>query len=718
MKTHTHWGFCLLVHLGLCSSLCTEETKRTEATLVKEGPVLDGKLDDPCWKGLPVIKDFRQRRPNEGMPETEKTEVRLCRDSDFLFVGVRCFDSQPDQIRAGVMQRDAPVRGDDYFFILIDPFSRGRDGYYFRTNANGAKGEALINSDMGRPRMDWDTIWEVRSQRDDLGWSAEFAIPFRSIPVDPNSDEWRIDFGRWFSRGQERTKWVGYSRNRQWFSLEEAGQISGLSELIRGKGIDFKPYFSAQWASENSKKSENFESGFDLFYDLTPGLGATFTYNTDFAETEVDQQRVNLGRFPLFYPEKRDFFLEGSEQFSFGGLNYSPLAFHSRTIGLSNDGSKIKVMGGAKLNGRLGPLGVGLLAMGLREFEQLHSDEVVVGRLTYDLFEESKVGTIFTFGDPQSNLDNHLVGVDLNLRSSKWWKEQSISWHSFYMATNDQNKGVDNVIGTQFSLPNYPFRADGHWLRTGENFEPALGFVRRRGGKSVGFGFTYFFEQPKSGWMEDFSMGTEYDRFEWLDGDLDSEELEWNVIGVRNLEGDYLGFEVEFEREILRESFEIIDSLAIPVDEYKGIDFELEFRSSSARSLFGEIELAYGHYYGGRSTRAELEASWRPNKFLQLDCEIDSTRARLPQEAFKVVTGSLGLRVTPNTKLSINGIAQYDNQSGRVGVNFRFRYIIKSGSDLFLVLNQGFEKEEEWGQKSFRPTNSEAVAKLGWTFQF
>ena len=141
MKTHTHWGFCLLVHWSLCLSLWSEEVDQAKATLVDQGPVLDGKLDDPCWKGLPVIKDFRQRRPNEGMPETEKTEVRLCRDAHVLFIGVRCFDSQPDQIRAGVMQRDAPVRGDDYFFILIDPFSRGRDGYYFRTNANGAKGE-------------------------------------------------------------------------------------------------------------------------------------------------------------------------------------------------------------------------------------------------------------------------------------------------------------------------------------------------------------------------------------------------------------------------------------------------------------------------------------------------------------------------------------------------------------------------------------------------
>tara|TARA_B100000927_G_scaffold213120_1_gene173611 strand:- start:78 stop:1148 length:1071 start_codon:yes stop_codon:yes gene_type:complete len=356
--------------------------------------------------------------------------------------------------------------------------------------------------------------------------------------------------------------------------------------------------------------------------------------------------------------------------------------------------------------------------MGLDEFEELDSDEAIVGRFTYDLFEESKVGTIFTHGDPQSNLDNHLVGIDLNLRSSDWWKGQSVSWHSFYMGTDDENKSSDEVVGTHFSLPNYPFKAGGHWVRTGEDFEPALGFVRRRGGQSLGLGFTYFFEQTESDWLEDLSMGAEYDRYEWLDGDLDSEELEWNVIGVRTLEGDYLGFEVEFEREILRESFEIIDSLVVPVDEYRGIDFDLEFRSSSDRSVFGEIELSYGDYYGGSSTRGELELSWRPSRFLQLDCEIESTLARLPQEDFEVLTGSLGLRVTPTTQLSFNGIAQYDNQSETIGVNCRIRYIIQSGSDLFLVLNKGFEREEDGDYGSFRTTKTEAVAKLGWTFQF
>ena len=698
--------------------LGTDELTVLYVEKVLNSPAIDGALNDECWKELKIIKDFRQRRPNEGEPATEKTEVRICRNDKTLFIGVRCFDSQPEKIRAGVMQRDASVKGDDYFFVLIDPFGRSREGYYFRTNANGAKGEALINSDMSKPKMDWDTIWDVKSKIDDLGWTAEFAIPFRSIPSDAKSDTWRIDFGRWFSRGQERSKWVGFSRDRNWFSLEDAGEISGLTEVDRGKGIDFKPYVSAKWLSEDSVDDTDFETGFDLFYDLTPSLKATFTYNTDFAETEVDQQRVNLSRFPLFYPEKRDFFLEGADLFSFGGIPKSPLAFHSRKIGLSSNGSKIAINAGAKLTGRVGPLGIGVLGMGLDEFENLDSDEVFVGRFTYDLFEESKVGIIFTHGDPQSNLNNQLAGVDLNLRSSNWWNEQSVSWHGFYMTSDDENENSDDVIGTHFTFPNYPFRASGHWVRTGDNFNPALGFVRRRGGESTGFGFTYYFEQPENELLEDISTGVEYDRYELLDGRTDSEELELKLIEVRTMAGDSIEFELELEREILRESFEVVDTVVIPSDEYRGIDFELEFSSSSNRPLFGEVEIAYGDFYHGSSIRTELDLSWRPSKYFQLDSEAGMTLVDLPGEEFEVLTSSVGLRITPTTRFSFNSITQFDNQSKTIGINNRVRYILKPGCDLFLVLNKGLERRELKEHRRFRTFKNEAVAKLGWTFQF
>ena len=681
---------------------------------IQKAPTIDGILDDECWAKASVAKDFRQRHPEEGAPATEKTEVKICRDDRALYIAARCFDSQPDKIRAGVMQRDAAVKGDDYFFILLDPFRRSREGYYFRTNPNGAKGEALISSDMRRPNMDWDTIWEVRSQRDELGWTAEFAIPFRSIPFDPNSDEWRIDFGRWFARNQERSRWVGFNRSRRWFSLEEAGRMEGLLGAESGRGIDFKPYVSNKWASGDSSDGNEFDTGFDLFYRVTPSLTATLTYNTDFAETEVDQRRVNLSRFPLFYPEKRDFFLEGAEQFTFGGLSESPLAFHSRTIGLSPEGKKIDVVGGAKITGRQGPLGIGMLGMSLDDRGDINADEVFAGRFTYDLMEESKIGAIFTHGDPQANIDNNLVGVDLNLRASEWWRGQSVVFHSFYMKTHDGETGSGDVMGAWFSLPNYPFRMGGHWVRTGENFEPALGFVRRRGGQSSSIRFAYAFDKPGSATLDDITVGAEYTRYDLLSGGIDTEEIELNLIEVHTLEGDHFGLTVEFEREVLTETFEIVDGVNLAADDYRGSEIELEYGSSTKRPLFGEIKLEYGDYYDGKAFRGRTRISWRPSRHAQIDVGGGLTSADLSNAEFEVWTGNLGIRITPSTQLSFNSIIQYDNQSEQLGLNNRLRYILKPGRDVYVVFNKGYDHMDD----KFRSFQTETIAKLGWTFQF
>lgn len=708
----------LLSAVGCAVGFGQGEPRRLSIPKVERAPVIDGVPDDACWAKAAPAKDFRQRRPDEGAPATEKTEVRICRDDRALYVAVRCFDSQPDKIRAGVMQRDAPVKGDDYFFILLDPFGRSREGYYFRTNPNGAKGEALINSDMRRPNMDWDTIWEVRSHRDDLGWTAEFAIPFRSIPFDPASDEWRVDFGRWFSRNQERTRWVGFTRNRQWFSLEEAGRLDGLLGAESGKGIDFKPYLAGKWSSEDGVDDSSFESGFDLFYRMTPGLKATLTYNTDFAETEVDRRQVNLSRFPLFFPEKRDFFLEGSEHFSFGGISSSPLAFHSRSIGLSAEGEKIDVLGGAKVTGRHGPLGVGMLGMRLEDHGELKEDDVFVGRFTYDLFEESKLGTIFTYGDPRDNLDNRLAGVDLNLRDSEWWRGQSVSLHSFYMTSVDGEKGTDDVAGGWFSLPNYPFSMSGHWIRAGEDFEPAMGFVRRRGGQSSGIRFSYAFDQPDSDWLDDLSVGAEYTRYDLLSGGVDSEEVELDLLEIRTLSGDTYGFQVEFEREVLTEPFEIIDGVELAAADYRGTEFGFGYQSSTDRPAFGFFGIGYGDYYDGKAFKTGGSLSWRPTRHVQLDLSGGLTQADLSAADFAVRNGSLGLRLTPTTRFSFNSLIQYDNQSEQIGTNNRLRYILKSGSDLFLVFNKGFHKGENQEYDRFRAFKTESIVKLNWTFQF
>ena len=306
----------------------------------EEAPEIDGDLSDAAWEKAALISGLTQQYPVEQAPATERTEIRLCYDERNLYVAFRCFDSDPAGINASIMQRDQSVGSDDYVAILLDPFETGREGFYFRLNANGAKGDGRITELSTRVQMDWDAIWEGDGRRNAEGWAVEFAIPFRSLSFPKESKSWRINFNRWLPRKQERNRWSGAYLSRRFTKLEDAGILTGLSDMKRGLGVDVKPYALGQWNTGEAPQGSNSEFGGDIFWQITPSLTSTLTINTDFAEAEVDDRVVNLTRFPLFFPEKRDFFLEGSEYFEFGPFSTSLRAFHSRTIGLSSDREK------------------------------------------------------------------------------------------------------------------------------------------------------------------------------------------------------------------------------------------------------------------------------------------------------------------------------------------------------------------------------------------
>jgi len=346
-------GMLLVWGLGT-AVIFAKDVPRLQIHSVITPPIIDGKLDDECWKKIQPAANFTQRNPDEGKPASEKTEVRVCFDKKNLYIAFRNLDSQIENINRFVMQRDARVGSDDYVFILLDPFRRGKEGFYFRINANGALGEGKVDPRSRIPRMEWDALWDGASHIDAEGWTAEMVIPFRSLSFDPNQLNWGINFGRFIPRRQEQSRWTAASRNRGFFKLEDAGVLVGLQEMDRGIGIDVKPYLTNRWkendrAGKGVSEGYSFEPGGDIFYQITPNLTATLTINTDFAEAEVDERRVNLTRFPLFFPEQRDFFLEGAEHFEFGGQRKSPLAFHSRTIGLSANGEKVDIHAGAKM---------------------------------------------------------------------------------------------------------------------------------------------------------------------------------------------------------------------------------------------------------------------------------------------------------------------------------------------------------------------------------
>lgn len=406
---------CLSVLAALGCAVIAEGSPLMDVpVVVLESPVIDGSLDDEAWESAVRFDDFTQVEPNEGAAPSERTEVLLIRTADSLYIGVKCFDSEPDKILARDRRRDSSGQGDEHLRIVIDPFGRGSDGYFFGIAAGGSWGDGILRE--GRePEMDWDSIWFAKTSVTDEGWFVEAEIPFRSIGFDRNLSTWGFNIERVIRRHEEVVRWSSPTRDR-FFALEGAGKIGNMEDLQTGLGLDLRSTIVSRW--RESEGSFDFEPSFDAFYRITPSLTATATWQTDFAETEVDARRVSTSRFPLFFQEKRAFFLEDARYFRFGGIGKSPLPFHSRTIGLSNVGERVPITFGGKLAGQIGRFNVGLLGVGLEEVDDLEADEIYAARVNYDLFRESRIGGILTEGNPRSNGSARTYGLDFHLKDS------------------------------------------------------------------------------------------------------------------------------------------------------------------------------------------------------------------------------------------------------------------------------------------------------------
>ena len=312
---------------------------------------LDGQLNEPFWKNVAPADGFRQQEPDEGTPARQATEVRIAFNRDHLYLGVMLYDTEPDQIIGYQKQRDGSLRSDDRFMFILDTFLDGRSAYLFETNPAGLLSDGLLRAGSRRGlNKSWDGIWNVRVSRDDRGWSAEIEIPFRTLNFNPSSDTWGIDFQRTVRRHQEESLWSGYRLNEGLFRPVNAGRLTGLQDISQGLGLEVKPYAAASYKEDIDTGSNTpTDVGFDVNYSVTPGLRAAVTFNTDFAEVDVDDRQVNLTRFPLVFPEKRDFFLEGSSIFTFARSS-RPEPYFSRRIGLSG-GNPIPILYGALFPG-------------------------------------------------------------------------------------------------------------------------------------------------------------------------------------------------------------------------------------------------------------------------------------------------------------------------------------------------------------------------------
>jgi hypothetical protein len=730
----------------------TVQVVRTDAR-----PVIDGKLDEAVWATAAVITDFHQVNPIEYAPPAERMEIRLLYDDDALYIGAKMFQP-PEDITRNMLRQNGNITQDDTLFVTIDPFNSRRAGYFFGVNANGVRFDGLYRN-VSEYYTDWDTIFYAQTSIVEDGYIIEYEIPFKSISFDPSTDTWGLNFSRSIQNIDEDSAWV--SRNRRW-DPSTAGLMTGLHDLDQGIGLDIVPSASmtnkrvALTGTPDTSESD-FEPSLDLFYKITPQLNASLTINTDFSATEVDDRQVNLTRFGLFFPEKRDFFLREADIFEFGRIGASDgtgslsnaerqnaRPFFSRRIGLGNLGEPVDLDYGGKISGRIARFDIG--ALSIRQDENVFpavqgrepagadcvpsatagrsdcrvaADTLSVVRAKGSIGAESTVGAVFTNGDPLSNVDNSLAGVDFLYRNSRLPGGRTIEAGAWYQQSDTEGfVGEDAARGLSLSIPsNAKFRGGLSVREVEANFNPALGFISRRDVRDYQYQLAYT-HRPGAGYWQSMFWSLDGQRIEKLAGGIESQSVGLTPLRITNRTGDYIFVRSNFQQEVLDVPFPISPGIVIPVGDYSFDDHGIEFGTSSFRKFSGRIAYTDGEFYDGTRSRVFGNFLWTPSPKFSTNFGYNLNYIDLPHGTQKFTTRIITTSIdwVFSSKLSWTNLIQYDNVSEIAGVNMRLNWIPEAGREFFFVINHNLQDVDR--DNSFQTATSDVVAKMSYTFRF
>ncbi|MFT6725211.1 MAG: hypothetical protein ACJARN_002081 [Arenicella sp.] len=687
----TRLVFSVLGMLVLLSNAVAQEM-RTEFHRItgSDKPVIDGNLDEEVWRMAPVISDFHQIRPDDHGVPSEKTEVQIARSDEFIYVAFKAYDSDIENLSAKGFIQGQNFFSDDRLAVYIDSFNDRRNCYFFQVNGNGIRRDALLGNDYFIE--DWSTIWYANTQRYDWGWSAEMAIPVKSIAFDPNADSWGINFGRVHPRVGEEMAWSSRERN---INPSVAGYIGGVKNFDQGLGLEFAPSVSLVYFDDEAGSTTDIEPSLTTFYNVTPFLTAGLTLNTDFSATDVDDRQLNLSRFSLFFPEKREFFLRDASIFEFGNIDDNGRPFFSRRIGLSSEGEPLNIDAGVKLSGRAGAWNVGALA--IRQDAELDGADngLFVGRVSRNVFDESEVGLITTSGDPTSSKGNSLVGGDYTYRTSRLLGDQRLRATAWYQET--ETDGFDDnqrAYGVGINLPNYKYSGYLDYRRIEENFNPALGFVNRSGVEQVD-GQARYRHRLQGRYWQWLRTRVQYSRSERINGGLQSQRVFWNFFEGFSEKNDFFTFFIGQTKEGVITPFELRSGVDIPVGEFTSDRYGVFFKTGPQNPVSFELEVADGDFFGGSRLQVTPEVQWRPSKHIFASFSANENRIKLPQGNFTSRLYSARFNYAFDRRWAWLNVVQADNFSDTISINSRIRFQPRANREFFLVLNQTRDRVTE-----------------------
>lgn len=681
---------------------------------------LDGRLDEDVWTSAVPATGFRQQDPLNGEPATEATEVRVLFDHARLVVGVRCFDSDPARVLGNQMQRDQSLASDDRFMLSLDTYANGRTGYYFEVNPSGAMGDGLVLQGTGLSvNRSWDGIWTAKVVRGADGWTAEIEIPLHSLNFDPRSSSWGINFQRTIRRKNEESLWTGWPRNQGLTAMATAGRLEGLSGLDQGLGLDVLPYVVGSVNAAPGRNAPDLRRaatyGGDVVYNLTPGLRANVSVNTDFAETEVDTRQVNLTRFSLFFPERRAFFLEGASVFDFAREPGNAIVpFFSRRIGLNGDGIPQPVDYGLKLTGQAGAFDVGVVRVRTREGGDGPGEEFSVARTRMRLGRQSYVGGIVTdrtgAGPPRRTM-----GVDALLSTNQFRGTNAIELSAFYLRTTAAARtGGGAAMGFRLAYPNDPINARISVREVQDGYDPAVGFVDRRAYRLVQPGLRYIVRPAPNRIVRRLSFEADVNLTFDLRNRIETRRPDLQFLRLDFESGDIIEYHLLPLFERLPVPFRIAPGIVLPPgSQYSFLRQRYQFQSATQRawSISGQYEA--GAFYSGTRRQVAGTISLRPHRGWLLAVGADYNDVVLAEGRFitRVWSGDINTQFSPFVAL-VNRV-QFDTVTRQLGWQSRLRWITTPGNDVFLVYTRNWVDAG-----SFRTLDHRGAVKIVRTLRF
>ena len=679
------------------------------------GPItVDGTLNEPDWIRAPMAKGFIQNDPREGEPASEDTEVRVLYDENNLYVGVLAYDRQPDAILTSELAKDFNRQSGDDFEIILDTFHDQRNGYMFATNARGAKWDAQMINEGREINENWDGLWQVKARIMESGWYAEIAIPFRTLRFSSaDSQTWGINFQRRIRRRNEDSFWAPLPRIYELQRVSMAGTLEGLQGVRPGNDLRIKPYALGSVGKSNvAKVGNDFEAGFDVKYGVTSGLTWDFTVNTDFSQVEADEQQVNLTRFSLFFPEKRDFFLENSGIFQFGqgggglffigggggggGGGFFPprgqdaILFFSRRIGLSDKGESIPILGGTRLTGRVGAYSVGVLNIQQRSTKTSLATNFSALRLRRNVLANSDVGLIVLNKDADGPSYNRVVGTDANFRFF-----QNLDLNAATARTLSPTAVVPGRGGEWMGRAGFNYR-DQRWdfqssfIRIGERFNDEMGFVPRTGIAKFENQYGARFRPKRlSRWLREAFPHFGFTDVSRLQGDLQSRLFQAHLsLNLHDGSGGELGVDPTTENLVAPFVINRRRGISIPVGRYDFNDWHASWRTNSSAPVSFNGRWSVGEFYDGYKQAYQIGAAVRLNG--RLNASINESRNQIRLSAGRYTTDLITARIEYgfSTMAFVNALVQYNTDAREWSSNLRFNIIHRPLSDFFLVFNE------------------------------